>query len=618
MSNNSNNHGNNGFNGLENEPSLSEDMRRYFALFWHWAWFLILITLVAAAFSFYLSNQQPRVYLASATMLIRESRAASESANSLSNERLAQTYSKMMVQQPVLEGVIEELGLELTPDKIQENIEVEVVQSTQLIIVSVEDTIPERAAQIANTIGTVFARQNEASQASLYQETKQNLSAQIASTEKQIQDALNALEALGTFSSSDVERDLLETELAAYHKIYEDLLQQVVLADLGPRATEDTQPADPQVLRDKLAEVNQLIQTTNMQLEALGGNTETGIERDRLEANLALYRQTYANLVQSFEQVRLAEIENTSKVELVEPAQTPNEPIRPNVLQSTLLAAVVGLMSACGLVFLLETLDDSIKGPDDVVRHLGLPILGVIAHMDHPEDFPLAARQPRSHGAEAFRSLRTNIQFTGVDTHIHTLLITSPGPQDGKSTISSNLAVVIAQGQKKVILVDADLRRPSLHKKFNTSNREGLSELLFKSPANLNEVLHPSQVPGLSILNTGALPPNPSELIGTQKMQEIIQHAKQHADLVILDTPPVMVVTDPSVLAPKVDGILVVLRVGNTKLSAAKHTLEQLHRANANVLGVVLNDIAPKRSRYYYYNRYYNNFYYSGGMKIPP
>ena len=119
MSNNSNNHGNNGFNGLENEPSLSEDMRRYFALFWHWAWFLILITLVAAGFSFYLSNQQPRVYLASATMLIRESRAASESSNTLSNERLAQTYSKMMVQQPVLEGVIEELSLELTPDKIQ-------------------------------------------------------------------------------------------------------------------------------------------------------------------------------------------------------------------------------------------------------------------------------------------------------------------------------------------------------------------------------------------------------------------------------------------------------------------------------------------------------------------
>ncbi len=289
----------NGAIELEPATSLSDDLRKYMALFWHWAWLLIFITVLMASGAFFISSRQPRVYLSSATMLIRESQAASASANSLANERLAQTYSKMMIQQPVLEGVIQELGLQLTPERIQRNLQVEVVPDTQLIVVSVEDTNPERAAQIANTIGLVFAEQNRASQASLYQETKQNLSAQLISTEQQIQDTLNALEALGTPSSTSTERNLLETELTAYYTIYADLFRQIALADLNLTSGDETPGASPQTLQGKLDKVNQLIESTNQRLETLGINTETGIERDRLESNLALYRQTYANLVQS-------------------------------------------------------------------------------------------------------------------------------------------------------------------------------------------------------------------------------------------------------------------------------------------------------------------------------
>ncbi|NUM46703.1 MAG: polysaccharide biosynthesis tyrosine autokinase, partial [Anaerolineales bacterium] len=605
-----------GPNGLDSAPALSDDLRNYLALFWHWAWLLLSLTFVAAGLAFFLSIRQTPIYESSATMLIRESRAASESGNALTNERLAETYSKMMVQYPVLEGVIDELNLSLSSERIQKNLQVQVVPDTQLIVVSVQDTDPVRAAQIANTIGTVFARQNDALQASLYQETKQNLSNQIASTELQIEDTLAALEVLGLTDSSDLARNLLEIQLAAYYQVYEDLFQQVVWSEVGI-TPEGSTPANPATIRADLAEVDGLIQTTKEQLDVLGGNSETGVERDRLESNLALYRQTYANLVQSFEEVRLAEIENTSKVELVEPAQPAIEPILPNILQNTLLAAIVGLIGAGGLVFLMETLDDSVKSPEDVERHLGLPVLSIIAHFEMSEEIPITARHPRSPTAEAFRSLRTNIQFAGVDSPLRTLLVTSPAPEDGKSTISANLAVAIAQGQKKVILVDIDMRRPSLHKKFKTTNREGLSELFIKPATNLKDVMHATAVPGLTILNTGALPPNPSELINSHKMGEIIQSANQLADFVIYDTPPVMIVTDPSILAPQVDGVLLVLRVGATKLSAAKQSVDQLHRVGANLLGVVLNDIPPKRSRYYYYyNRYYNSVYYNNDVKV--
>lgn len=604
---------NNGLNGFEPEPLLSDDIRRYSALALHWGWFLLLVTFAAGALAYFVSSQQPRIYTAQATMLIRESRVATQSSDAYSNERLAQTFSKMMIQQPVLEGVIQQLNLNITPDALKGNIQVQVVPDTQLIVVSVEDTIPERAALIANTIGTVFATQNQASQASLYAETKQNLSAQIASTEQQIQQTIKAQEALGSPSSTDAERGLLEAQLATYYQIYDELLRQMVLFNLEQNNGEGG--ANLQTLNDKLAEVDQLIRTTKQQLDEIGGNTATGIERDRLEANLALYRQTYANLVQSFEQVRLAEIENTSNVELVEPALPPQKPIRPNVLEATIIAMLAGLFGATGVVFLVETLDDTVKGPDDVVRHLGLSVLNVIGHIEQKSDVPITAQQPRSPISESFRALRTNIEFAGVDKPIRTLLVTSPGPQDGKSTITANLGVIMAQGQKRTILLDADLRRPSMHTKFKTSNRNGLTDLFLNNRVGLKDALHPTQIPGLAVLSTGPLPANPAELIGTKKMREIIQKTSEIADIVIFDTPPVMVVTDPTILAAQVDGVLLVLRVGVTKLSMAKHSLEQLHRAGANVLGVVLNDISQKRSRYYYYNRYHNMAYYDYGVK---
>jgi non-specific protein-tyrosine kinase len=425
--------------------------------------------------------------------------------------------------------------------------------------VSVEDTDPVRAAQIANSIGTVFAEQNQAFQASRYTDSKESLSVQLAQVDQQLKDT------------------------------------QAALAEIRSRAT-----IDPETGKEVLSLDDQN-------------------ERDRLEANLALYQQLYTNLLQSYETVRLAEIQNTSNVVLVEPAVPPLRPVRPNVWQDTSLAAVIGLMLAGGVVFLIEALDDTVKGPDEVARLLGLPVLGLIAQLEESEDGPITFTHPRSPIAEAFRSLRTNIQYASVDYPLRTLLVTSPSPQDGKSTIAANLAVVLAQSGRKVVLLDADLRRPSLHRRLQLSNRRGLTDLFVQSQVFLDGAVRKTKIPGLSLLSSGGLPPNPSELIGSEKMGEVLHRVKEQADVVVLDSPPVMVVTDAAVLAPRVDAVLLVIRPGVTRLAPTRHTVEQLRLGGANILGVVLNDVENKRSRYYYYYKgyyTYNSYYYGEPAKV--
>ncbi|HWQ84425.1 MAG TPA: polysaccharide biosynthesis tyrosine autokinase [Anaerolineales bacterium] len=352
-------------------------------------------------------------------------------------------------------------------------------------------------------------------------------------------------------------------------------------------------------LAAQLDEVNAQVNQTEADLAALPVGEQA--ERDRMESSLAQYRQTYAGLLTSYEEVRVAEAQATSNVVQVEPAQAPLEPVRPRVAVNTLLAGLVGLMLAVGGIFLVEALDNTLRTPDDVTRLLGLPVLGIIA--DHPvEDGHLVALDtPRSPVAEAFRSLRTNLQFASVDRPLVKLLVTSPGPGEGKSTVAANLAAVLAQSGKRVTLLDADMRRPRVHKLYGLPNRKGLSELFVGPRINLNGVLQGTQMENLSALTTGTLPPNPSELLGSEKMNEIIAQVMEVSDVLVIDSPPVMLVTDSAVLSQRVDGILLVLRQGETNLEFARQSVEALRRVDANLLGVVLNGVPVRSSRYGYY-----------------
>jgi non-specific protein-tyrosine kinase len=196
-----------------------------------------------------------------------------------------------------------------------------------------------------------------------------------------------------------------------------------------------------------------------------------------------------------------------------------------------------------------------------------------------------------------------------VDHPIHTLLVTSPSPEEGKSTVSSNLGVILAQGGARVVIIDADLRRPKQHKLMGINNRKGITELFTYSQPVLNGNLQKTEIENLFALPSGKIPPNPSELLGSAKMVQILEQVEKQAEMIIIDSPPVLAVTDAVVLAQRVDGVLIVMKPGVTKFQAMKQAIDQLQRIGANILGVVLNDVEIKRSGYKY--AYYKGYYYA-------
>ncbi|SRR5690625_2431603 len=207
---------------------------------------------------------------------------------------------------------------------------------------------------------------------------------------------------------------------------------------------------------------------------------------------------------------------------------------------------------------------------------------------------------PRSPISEHYRTVRTNIEFSSVDEEIHTLMVTSSGPSEGKSMTTANLAVVYAQQGKKVLLIDADLRKPTVHYTFRVDNLRGLSTVLVNEMS-LEEVVNVSSVDNLDIVTSGPIPPNPSELLGSKRMQQLIQEAKTLYDIVLFDTPPVLVVTDAQILANFVDGSILVVRSKQTEYEAAIKAKESLETAQSKLLGAILNDREKTDLNYYYY-----------------
>jgi non-specific protein-tyrosine kinase len=208
---------------------------------------------------------------------------------------------------------------------------------------------------------------------------------------------------------------------------------------------------------------------------------------------------------------------------------------------------------------------------------------------------------PRSPISEAYRTLRTNLEFSSLDRPLKTLVATSPGPEEGKSTTLANLAVTLARAEKKVILVDCDLRRPSQHEIFGSTNSSGLTTMVVDEEAMSAPPLQETEVPGLWLLPSGPLPPNPSELLGSRRMEKIIALLSQRADLVLFDAPPVIAVTDAAVLASKVDGVLLVINAGGTKRDHAQRAKALLEKVNAHLVGAVLNNVKIDASLYSYY-----------------
>ena len=335
-----------------------------------------------------------------------------------------------------------------------------------------------------------------------------------------------------------------------------------------------------------------------------------------LEKNLNLYQQIYLNALNNREAVRLARMQNVTNIVQLNPAIASETPVRPRVLFNTILGGVAGLIVSITAILLMNSLDTTIKTREDVERTLNMAVLGYSLHMDAKDNSrpgPHVVSFPRSPAAEAFRSLRTNLDYIAVDKPLKSILISSSGASEGKTTVAANLAAIIAQSGKRVVLLDADLRRPRLHHEFGLLNRVGLSDIfLEKTP--LKNAIQVWDDPYLSVITSGGIPPNPAELLASEKMRKILDELESMFDFVVVDSTPT-IVTDSQLIAARVGGVLLVLSPGATPAEAARTTVEQYRRVGARLLGIVMNNVQDNQSYYNGYAPYSNYTYYQHGSK---
>lgn len=531
------------------------ELKQYISPLLKWWWLILGSTLVATLASIYAVSQQPDLYQARSALMLGQA-MNDPNPNSqdffLANE-LGQTYVNIAQREPVQNATMAALGLTWLP-----NYTVNMVPNTQLLEIRVNDTSPERATAVANELANQIVLSSPTSrQEQEDQERQAFIRAQLDDMQAQI-DATN-------------EQILaLETELG-------EMISARQIAD------------------------------AQAQIGALDNKMRT------LQTN-------YVDLLYTTQQGAI------NSLTVFEEAAVPTLPVGPNRLSTVLTAAAIGFVLGAAAAYLLEYLDDTVKTPDDVSQVVDLPTLAGIARIpkDRNQRFPMVTlRQPRSPISEAYRTLRTAIMFTNVDRPTNSILVTSANPAEGKSITAANMAVVMAQAGNRVLLVDADLRRPMQHNIFGLNkNQQGLTSVLLKmiveqrghaSPEDVFELLegaiHETEQQELFLLTSGPLPPNPAELVGSTKMDNLLEVLAEYFDVVVVDSPPVLAVTDSVVLSTLVDGTLLVGYSGKTRRNQLEQAALKLKEVNAHIMGLVLNYLSPK-SGGYYYNYYYSDTYY--------
>jgi len=326
----------------------------------------------------------------------------------------------------------------------------------------------------------------------------------------------------------------------------------------------------------------------------------------------------------------------TSNIKIIDPALVPGSPFSPNKKRNIIMSLILSLFLGTGLAFFVDYLDNTVKGPEEVEKLVGLPSLGVIpalsvngsnnnysyysqqygeenlessnGHEEIKEIELINHLYPKLHICEDYRTVRTSILFSHAGNFPETIVFTSAFPQEGKTSTITNTAISFSQLEKKVLLIDADLRKPRLHKVFEARNRIGLSSCL-TGISSVENAIQETSVENLWLLPSGLHPPNPAELINSQKMKEILKEVKQDFDAIFIDAPPVLAVIDPVIIASLVDAVVFVLKEGKTSRKPLVKAVNELNKTHANIIGVVFNDVKMKKKGYN--SPYYKDYMYS-------
>jgi capsular exopolysaccharide family len=353
------------------------------------------------------------------------------------------------------------------------------------------------------------------------------------------------------------------------------------------------------------------------QENALLALNQQAVQYNILKREVETNKELYEGLLQRMKEIGVASGAHENNIAVIDAAQVPPAPFKPKPMLNSLLALLLGTVGGVGLAFFLEYLDNTVRRPEEVETLLGLPTLGVIPRVKAgkrgprqqggiPEEVAFhSLHHGKSEISEAFRSLRTSLMFSSPEGMPKTLLVTSPGPNEGKTTVAINLATVLAQSGERVLLIDADLRKPRLHKLFGKPQIPGLTQCIADRQLSGAVCVHDTEVDGLFVLTSGTIPPNPAELLAPGRMREVLDEVGQPFDYVILDTAPVLGLADVLVLSRVSQGVAMVAAGGDTTKQGLKYAVKRLRQVHAPLLGVVLNAVSVESPDYAYYTGYY-------------
>lgn len=526
----------------------------YWKVIRRYLWRIVLLMLVGGlGTAAYTYNRAPR-YEAT-TMLFLNSAVAKSVVGSLNPEAiqsLANTYAEFMHTSSFKHRVIAELGMPVSEEEVDAALTTKYVPDTQFFRIIVVHSNPRLTQALANTAAQVLIAENTVRQQAEQDQIEAQRGQSVASSRQRRLELQKAL----------------EDELAVRSDQITSLQAKIV--ELQRREPSEESKQQIQNLRQDLV----------------------GLQSARVNVLNSLLRAE-----SDLESSSASTVPNIDTAVVVDAAPLPTIPLPQGTVQYSLIASVTCLVLGIGLIFLLEYLDDTIKNPAVLDNLYGMPSLGVLGGLSQRwwkrknRSNLVTVNEPYSPAAEMFRAMRTGVQIAELENPIRSLLVTSAMPGEGKSFVAANLAVSLALNGNRVILVDADLRKPELHELFNLPASPGLTDLLFALEDDLEKFLHASHVESLWLLPSGTKPLRSAELLGTVRVTAVMEQLLDYADIIIYDSPPAVSVTDALVLSPQVDAVVQVVLAGRTRADLALRCKTTLERAGARLLGPVLNKV---------------------------
>ncbi|MEN3039501.1 MAG: polysaccharide biosynthesis tyrosine autokinase [Candidatus Kryptonium sp.] len=546
------------------------------------------------------AENQLETYMKSAGVvaLDEESRKLIEQLSDLESKR-GETIVEISTAQKKLNAYLEQI----------KQIEPEFVKVATEALDPYIKYLQEEIAKLEVTRDQIVAQNPKVGSKEVLDKSLREIDEQLASLRKKLQEKISEFLKTGFASSGTPGSQTYDPT-----GFVKELKQKILLTEIELTAYE----AKKKELDKLIAQLNQKFETIPSKL----------IDYARLERARMSSEKLYLLIEEKYQEAMIAEQSQFGYVQIIDYATPEPKPVSPKVHLNLILSVIIGLGLGVGIVFIREFFDRSVKTPEQLEKKgftvlSAIPVIEIETKLDgkqlkKDEGRNIAAHlithlSPKSPVAEAYRVLRTGIQFAKLDRKIKSIVVASSAPKEGKSTTASNLAITMAKADLKTVLLDTDLRRPVLHRVFSVKREPGLTDYLF-GKAEIDAIFKQTDVDNLYLVPCGVVPPNPSELLGSEKMKEFIEYLKSNYDFIIFDTPPLVAVTDALILANQVDGVLLVASAGKTEIDVIDKAREMIHRVGGNVIGVLLNnfDASATYGTYYRYYRYYRYYDYYG------